>query len=1258
MDPKPSTNYSSPYQVVDLSNESKENLQKRLLESESMIKDLREERDDLQKTLIDKAGLNESVIIEKSTEVSTRETRIHSRDIKVLMEDLDRKQAQIRALQDKCSDLELEKQRMTDTIKTGEDDKTESDEMLSSLRLRVHELEKENLSKSEEIYQINKELQRMTEKWKDLSEDYNRTMAEMASEKKAMEQRLDRYRSQLKENDRKSLEVRCDQENTQKVLSEVRQLSDRLEYLTPVRKDPRKKEREEFLQLSAKVIEETMGDLKRKNVRLEQELKEKNDLVRTTKEELEALRVSMAVAIGDSDTSANFLREENRKMALQKADIRCELIEERRKFATFNEEKEKLEKQRDDALKEVARITELKKNVEQELEEFTILATQRERQIEELQTKIVGLEVIKREHDSMKSELTKTQEKLNLMGRHLEMADKQCTHFKSLKETAEGSRRRAIEQCNDMVVRIRNLEASLENQRKVEQELETLRSENSRQAQKIVYMKEEIQEAHMDYRQELSALAQKKEEGRKNEVDADHLRLSLSKKESELRSAKKTIEEVKADNRKVQQMLDEVRKQQDEILNENVRLRQGLADALKKIEEYKRNWQNSQEKCERLEKENADFEVKVNKLEEELQEKTQQVTESEETVAYLHTQINAKQNKQPKLGRRSTLLSTVSEMDTTLYHREAQEMQKLEEEREQLMGALAEKRRLLADSKKSQSTANTTTVTVSTTTKTSQSASELTQRPGTMRHDIPHKWSDTRHYGVLSIKCSLCFVGIASLGKMKICKHCGIQVHASCAPRVNNTCGMPVQCANYYQENQTTVSDVSEGRMNGWLRVYQDDSPGSTWIALWARMDLTRISFYNNDGADFDKPFLCIDLNQEQWVLRTGQEMPIDCDDSMRANSALMIKMPRKSLYILAPSQKAAERWAACLQTAQRKRMMKLNSKAMSIAETDCVLVLNSPNNLRIYKAVTIEDWILFATQTGLFFTSISQPRSPMRISGVMSVTSLEIMSEINCVAMIVNTKRQLALIPMDSLTLAMQSTQPSIRPEILPELRNILAVRYHQQSGTGQRYLLFSDDTHLHIRKYSPTKDVFSSFVKLDVPEPVTIIESTPNGIIFASDTFYYVPLDSSPTVPHPRPLMPSRPADYPVNALLISPNEVLLAYQNYGIFVNLHGEVTRKSTIEWEKMPMEFTYTAPFLYVVHDDSIEVLEVSESREQTVLEERDVFECVNAHIIGRQYQGVLVSASSNVSTEVHRFSTTSGHRSRRGTSPPPKRSKN
>lgn len=353
------------------------------------------------------------------------------------------------------------------------------------------------------------------------------------------------------------------------------------------------------------------------------------------------------------------------QLTRQKADIRCELLEARRKVEGFDKLKQELEKERDDALADVQKIREVKRNVERELQSLTSLMAERDEQIEELKTKMFSFEMIKKDHESAKNELSRTQEKLDQMGKHLIMADQQCSTFKSLKESAEGSRRRAIEQCNEMVVRIRDLQTSLESQRKVEQEVEMLKAENSRQAKKIEFMKEEIQEVHLDYRQELSRLAEKT----KGKEDADHLRLTLSQRDSELRSAKKTIQEVKADNQKVQLMLVEVRQHQEKILEENVRLRKGMADALAKIEEYKRSWQNSQETCERLERESATKEDKLDKLEEELQEKKQQIAESKELVTYLHSQIDAKQTKQPKLGRRSTLLSTVSEMDTSVYVR-------------------------------------------------------------------------------------------------------------------------------------------------------------------------------------------------------------------------------------------------------------------------------------------------------------------------------------------------------------------------------------------------------------------------------------------------------------------------------------------------------------------------------------------------------------------------------------------------------------
>ncbi|CAI2349748.1 unnamed protein product [Caenorhabditis sp. 36 PRJEB53466] len=1278
LSPRP-PRYSSPYQTIDLSKESNETLKTKLLEAETIIQDLRSERDTLQDQLVNTAGLNESVIIESSNVRSTRETRFYRRDLSVLEDDLKSKQCSIRDLQEQVTRVDIENQNLKEEIKRAEEDKLEMQQKFESLRERFHVLEEIQLDKMNDNAVLTNELQTKIQETNNQRTSYETKIAELEAklsllraritmesrEKKVQEEKvetlqrqIDRIQVEMMQKDelikssgeslakeiRKSVDADRETENTRKVLSEVRQLSDRLECLTPVKKNPRlDKEREEFIQLSARVINETMSDLKTKNARLERELLEKKELVKATKDELDSLKETMAAAMGDSEQAARYLQNENLKLTRQKADIRCDLIETRRQLEGFETLKQGLEKQRDDALEEVRRITEQKKDIEKEIQSLVVLSARKDEQMEELQARMAGFEVLKREHEVVKAELARSLEKISQMGHHLVMADQQYSCLKAQKEEAERSSHRAKDNVGEMVVTIRGLKASLENQRKVEAELATLRAEYNRQQQKMDYMKEEIQAVHSDYRNDLALMAADKEKERRQDQSAEvsQLRLKLSKKENELKSALKKLEEVMADNRKIEEMLKKERAENHKTIEENVRARQGMADAVVKLEEYKRNWHNVQETCERLERENGEKESRMYKLEEELQEKTQQVSESEEVVTYLHSQINAKQSKQPKLGRRSTLLSTVSEMDTTVYIREAEEVQKLEEQRQELLRDLAAKKRQLAESK-SHSTTNTTTITMGTSVQTSQSASQLSHpRQGTMRHDIPHKWKDLRHFGVLSTKCSLCFVGIPALAKAKKCTHCDVHVHASCAPRVSNTCGMPVQCANYYRENHTTVdcSGVSEGRMNGWLRVYRDDNPGSTWIASWAMMDLTRIAFYTNDGADLDKPFFSIDLNQEQWVLRTAQEMPVECDDSMRASNVLMIKMPRRSLYILAPSQPSACRWADCLQTAQRKRMM-LNSRPSCMAENTCLLVLQEPNNLKIFKTLTIEDWYVFATQTGIFFTSISQPRNPLRIAGPNSVTAMEIMAEINCIAMVVNSSGQMALIPMDSLTLAMQSIQPSIRPEVLPEFGHVNTIRYHQQNG--QRFMLIADDTHLHIRKYNATRDVFSHFAKLEVPEPVTFIESSPQGVLFASDTFYHVPFDHQSST-SARALMPARRSDYPISAHFIGGSEVLLCYQNYGVFVNLEGRQTRRETIEWEKMPLEFTFLAPYLYIVHDDSIEILEIAENTgadSKTVMAEREVFECPNAHITGRQYEGVLVSISSKEATEVHRFSAT------------------
>lgn len=117
----------------------------------------------------------------------------------------------------------------------------------------------------------------------------------------------------------------------------------------------------------------------------------------------------------------------------QKADIRCELLEARRKLEQFDEKREELEKQRDDALDEVRRLQKEKIQIEKELEELKVSEAKRFEEIDKLKADLAGFELVKREYETTKTEIQKAQEKLSQMGKHLIMADNQCQHFKDLK---------------------------------------------------------------------------------------------------------------------------------------------------------------------------------------------------------------------------------------------------------------------------------------------------------------------------------------------------------------------------------------------------------------------------------------------------------------------------------------------------------------------------------------------------------------------------------------------------------------------------------------------------------------------------------------------------------------------------------------------------------------------------------------------------------------------------------------------------------
>lgn len=187
------------------------------------------------------------------------------------------------------------------------------------------------------------------------------------------------------------------------------------------------------------------------------------------------------------------------------------------------------------------------------------------------------------------------------------------------------------------------------------------------------------------------------------------------------------------------------------------------------------------------------------------------------------------------------------------------------------------------------------------------------------------------------------------------------------------------------------------------------------------------------------------------------------------------------------------------------------------------------------------------------------------------------------------------------------------------------------------------ADTVKIHILRYNSSRDMFSAYhvscydrhahftyviiflQSIEPIEPAMCLEPTFGGFFFGSDNFYFVDLAHNP--PKPLALAEAHVADYPIEIMQISSNEVLLAYQSkfkihfkrirvtFSFFRlrrvrklwrpadktanNRMGATTDGVRYEPFKIQNDSfisAYTAPYLFVIHYDSIEIMKVADFR--------------------------------------------------------------
>ncbi|XP_013112047.1 citron rho-interacting kinase [Stomoxys calcitrans] len=138
-------------------------------------------------------------------------------------------------------------------------------------------------------------------------------------------------------------------------------------------------------------------------------------------------------------------------------------------------------------------------------------------------------------------------------------------------------------------------------------------------------------------------------------------------------------------------------------------------------------------------------------------------------------------------------------------------------------------------------------------------------------------------------------------------------------------------------------------------------------------------------------------------------------------------------------------------------------------------------------------------------------------------------------------------------------------------------------------------------ILKYDAKQQKFKPVRALDTATSVSSILFTRHSAIVTSDKFFEIDLStygaeefvdlSDKTLSHTY--------NYtPVSALRIAKHEFLLCFMEIGVFVDEYGCRSRPYDINWEYTPCGFLYRAPFLYIAHFQSIQIIRLHRSYSQ------------------------------------------------------------
>ncbi|XP_064619813.1 citron rho-interacting kinase-like [Lineus longissimus] len=494
-----------------------------------------------------------------------------------------------------------------------------------------------------------------------------------------------------------------------------------------------------------------------------------------------------------------------------------------------------------------------------------------------------------------------------------------------------------------------------------------------------------------------------------------------------------------------------------------------------------------------------------------------------------------------------------------------------------------------------------------------------------MHHKIPHRF--VTGLNTRATKCAVCLGTVHFVKQAAKCQECHAVCHPKCASSLPATCGLPTQYMKHFTEfmakkaaspaRNLSMADLDSLDLCGWMKVPKSGKQAlGGWEKKWVNLEDNRLCIYNK-GTNDNNPIDTFNLfpvdadvtvssavTTSELVNTASTDLPyIMKIETRQKNSSL----PGRSLYMMALSFPEKQKWVATLEALVSEQCYDNDSYVRLTGDT--LLHLGGSRRLDVNCALLLSDQlILMGTEEGLFAQKLHDPNKEpaVGIGGLDSVYQMTELVEKGLVVIIAGKGRNLYTVEMKTLKSRVEQgfiLQPvSILAKHIDKMTHCTVFDCGVYDNAA--YICTGTPDQIYILKYNYGLSSFCIRKELPTTEPCSCIEFGDGHVIVGTDKFYSIELDhynmtefldktdsSLAFAVYGAATYDSYPLA--VHQIAARPEEYLLCFHEFGVFVDSLGKRSRQDDLKWDGLPLGFAHHSPYLYVVHFNSIQVIDIT-----------------------------------------------------------------